>query len=287
MAGVEHGFLFHNGVYQTITPPRVTDPTQSSRVWGINDHGDLVGRWVDLNSDTHGWSIADGVYSDVDFPGNFGFSSAVAINNHGTIAGAYDTFEKGAGGPNHGLPPNHLQHGFILIPNCVGAHAESADGDRRGYQGCTQEGGYLSFDVPDATFTAALAITNHGVVAGRFDSGGANARHGFILDIDGTFTTVDEPNGPLQSIIFGLNDRHEFVGWYQVAVGQVQHGYVFSRNRFTTIDIDGAGNTLAHQIMNPVRRGHRHEGLPIVGEFRSLADNNIYGFLLTNWVHPD
>ena len=52
-----------------------------------------------------------------------------------------------------------------------------------------------------------------------------NKVHGFVLDADGQFITIDEPNVGFSTVIFGINDRGEIVGSYIDAITKRNHGF--------------------------------------------------------------
>ena len=92
-----------------------------------------------------------------------------------------------------------------------------------------------------------------------------------------TFTAVDVP-GATVTVVNGLNDRGDVVGWYRTGISgepnSVDHGFLLRYGKFTTIDVPGSqGVTVARGINN---RGD------IVGYY--LTDNPtvpLLGFLLS------
>jgi uncharacterized membrane protein len=70
-----------------------------------------------------------------------------------------------------------------------------------------QNGKYTNIDDPNAVWTDATAINNHGVVAGSYQSyqNGQLFVHGFLYQ-NGKFTTVDHPNTGAT----GLNSIHDY-----------------------------------------------------------------------------
>jgi hypothetical protein len=125
---------------------------------------------------------------------------------------------------------------------------------------------FTTFDVPNASFTAANSINPRGDIVGVF--GGSRA-HGFLLR-EGVFTKINFP-GARQTFAIGLNPQGEIVGLYEDQ-GKNGHGFLLSDGKFTTIDFPGATFTNAIGI-NP--RGD------IVGEYDD-AGGNSHGFLLSH-----
>ena len=71
----------------------------------------------------------------------------------------------------------------------------------------------------------------------------------------------------------GLNDRGQVVGGYLDADGR-NHGFLWDKGRFTTIDVPGAGGATATDINNRAQ---------IVGEYGAEPDvpTALHGFLLS------
>src|SRR5439155_19448865 len=76
---------------------------------------------------------------------------------------------------------------------------------------------FKSIDValPGVTFTAAFGINAQGDIVGRYAVGAVG--HGYLLS-DGTYTTIDDPNGIGRSQAQGITDEGEIVGYYAVPV---------------------------------------------------------------------
>jgi probable HAF family extracellular repeat protein len=56
---------------------------------GINNLGQIVGRYMDASQVQHGFLLSHGVYTTVDFPGQTG-NELYAINDRGQIVGNYN-----------------------------------------------------------------------------------------------------------------------------------------------------------------------------------------------------
>ncbi len=129
-----------------------------------------------------GFIDTNGVFTTLNYPGAYA-TSALAINNAGTVVGEYDI---GFTGP----------HAFLY-----------------------QSGMFTNIDYPGSNFTIASGINNLGVVAGYFSN--STGPHGFTYS-NGTFTQIDRPNSPNGTAVNGINDRNDLVGvWYpSVGFGQ-------------------------------------------------------------------
>jgi len=140
---------------------------------------------------------------------------------------------------------------------------------------------FKSIDValPGVTFTAALGINAQGDIVGRYAVG--TVGHGYLLS-DGTYTTIDDPNGIGRSQAQGITDEGEIVGYYAVPVPTtVDPAGAFTRSflrdpdgTFSPIDVPGANNTLAIK-MSPTGK--------VVGCFHNLSFDfltTMHGFVL-------
>ena len=88
---VEHGFLYSNGTYLTLTDPSAT--THSSYGNGtaaiaINNSGQVVGDYKDVGNNSHGFLYSNGNFIIIDDPnGQAGITSVVGINNIDQVIG--------------------------------------------------------------------------------------------------------------------------------------------------------------------------------------------------------
>lgn len=81
--GVDHGFLLSGGIFAMIDFPGAT----STDTFGINDSGQIVGRYV-MNGVTHGFILSGDTFSTIDFPGST-FTQAIGINDSGQVVGEH------------------------------------------------------------------------------------------------------------------------------------------------------------------------------------------------------
>jgi uncharacterized membrane protein len=100
---------------------------------------------------------------------------------------------------------------------------------------------YTTIDVPGAAETDANDLNTKGVIVG-FDcmtdlcANGATAQA--WVQINGTFKFL-KPPGSTQSFAYGINDANTVVGWYYDSAS-VQHGFSFSKGKYTKIDPPGS-----------------------------------------------
>lgn len=116
----------------------------------------------------------------MDYPGAE-LTTALAINNAGTVVGEYDI-------------------------NLTGPHAF-----------LYQNGSFTTIDYPGSNYTIASSINNLGIVAGYFTTT-AGALHGFIYS-NGAFTQVDRPDSPNGTAVTGINNRNDLVGTWNPSTG--------------------------------------------------------------------
>ena len=72
---------------------------------------------------------------------------------------------------------------------------------------------------------------------------------GFLLD-RGKFTTIEHPDGTLETQPLGINNRGQIVGAYDTP-GFVFRGFLLERGRYTTIDVPGSTKSIAVKDQQP------------------------------------
>jgi uncharacterized membrane protein len=187
--------------------------TDQSFPLGINDRGQIVGSYHNIQSSWHGFIYDRGQFSSFDFPvRNTDFTDAethfTGINNSGQIVGYIDAF----------LPPHNCceQHGFVF-----------------------ERGVFTQIDVPfpGVLGTLATGINDQGQIVGVYSDN--KGLHGFILD-RGEFSSLDVPFPGARDTGFngmGINNRGEIVGTYNsVTPGLYIQGFVFERGVFSHLD---------------------------------------------------
>jgi probable HAF family extracellular repeat protein len=178
-----------NGEYTFLDFPGAT-LTEAS---GINDNGQVVGDYRDVNGVFHGffWDAGQYLTIDVPFPG-VTQTAASAINGIGQIVGVYDD-NIGTG-----------RHGFLY-----------------------DNGVFTSFDFPDATRSTSLRdINDRGQIVGvGISVDGDVIVQGFLLQ-DDSFSSIEVPlsNGLINDAR-GINSRGQVVGEYE-DTGLQRHGFI-------------------------------------------------------------
>ena len=129
-----HGFLWSKGVFTTFNVPN-DDPVFGTVALGINDPGQIVGDYVDMDGNRHGFLLSQGAYTTLDVPGGV-LTVAQGINNAGVIVGLH-------------IDASGNEHGFVL-----------------------SQGAYTTINVPNSAATAVFSINAQGEIVGSYDSHG-------------------------------------------------------------------------------------------------------------------
>lgn len=209
-----------------------------TQVVGVNDTGVAVGFFVTANGANIGFWRARDRYHAVSFPtmnnAKPAFNQLLGVNNTGTAVGFYND----AKGNAHGYAYNIRSRRFKMI---------------------TLRG---------ATSLTATGINNLGTETGFYTTAGG-ATNSFVKFHHGRTVTFAFP-GASATQAFGLNDRGEVVGTYNVGTGNnaVTHGFTWMNGKFTTVDYPMASATFIN--------GVNDEG-DIVG-FYTDAKGNTDGF---------
>lgn len=217
-----HGFVLNQGVFTTVDFPGAVQ----TAVLGINDLGQLVGRFQTEEGVDHGFVLSNGAFRQIDFPGSIS-TQCHGINKKGQIVGRYFNLENPGQGGGQGL--GH-EHGFLL----------SADG-------------FTSIDFPDADTTDAWKITDSGDIVGDWSGNGAlnsGSLHGYILHA-GQYSSVDFP-GALGTAGRDINVSGQLVGvlFDKKCVSPLGHGFVRVNGSYSSFDFPGSGCTTAQGLNN-------------------------------------
>jgi hypothetical protein len=96
--------------------------------------------------------------------------------------------------------------------------------------------------------TYLRGVNDSGVVAGNYVAGGNE--NGFV-ESGGVFTSLSDPNGQ-ETIVTGINNADQVVGYYFTNGFRAVHGFVYSGGVFTDVDNPSAppGDTFATGISN-------------------------------------
>jgi probable HAF family extracellular repeat protein len=259
------GFLLDRGRYTTFDAPEAGFATLP---YGINDRGQIVGRYNDASSEQGFLRYKAGRFINIKIRGAQS-AWAVNINNRGQIVGIYSEntpLVKDPGGKRHGLllagdkltridVPGAVETGASGINDrgqVVGAYVD-AEGKFHGY--LWERGRFTTINVPGVPQTLAYDINDRGQIVGFCgddpdDPTGATGVHGFLFSC-GDFTTFDAPGVPSTQPT-GINDRGQIVGTTVASPGTPGRGFVLregAEGPFTPIDFPATGINDRGQIV--------------------------------------
>jgi len=248
-----HSFMISSqGTLTQFDPPNAS----GSSALCINDNGAIAGGVIDINGN-HGYIRAsDGTFSLIDPTGNPTQVSEVLpyqINTGGAVAGSF-------------VDSSMIHHGFlrdsngtITILDAPGAGSAANEGTELvdmnasgvivgginvgvvNGVGTTHSvirsagGNYTVFDPPQSGAHTSFAngINDNGVVVGEYRDANL-VRHGYIRNLDGTFTSFDDPDAaqlPLSATNLGtiprrINAGGAVAGLYSDTNG-VRHAFIW------------------------------------------------------------
>jgi hypothetical protein len=234
--------------------------------FGINNGGEIVGAYTDMNIVPHGFLRAvNGKITSFDAPGA-GLAdgadqgtAAYSVNNSGVIAGQFED-------------ANNVFHGFVR----------------------TRHGKFTTFDAPGAGTganqgTLAFCINPKGETAG-ISIDGSNLQHVFVRSRSGKITTIDAPGagGNFGTFLYNtftcLNPKGAITGIYGDA-NNILHGFLRAPDgKITEFDAPGGGTSIAQgtysESINPggVITGYIEDSNYVAHGFVRLSDGTFTTF---------
>ena len=128
----------------------------------------------------------------------------------------------------------------------VGYYSQSTGAGTNNY-GFVYSGSYTTIDVPLSNGTFTGGINDQGQIVGYYRDAHSNF-HGFLYS-GGSYTTIDDPNNPQDSVSVGINNKGQIVGDYiEPDPSAIGHGYLYSHGTFTTLDVPGSSANQATAI---------------------------------------
>ena len=196
------GFVDRGGKITTLVDPSagtgvLYDPLpQGTSPYAINDLGVMVGWYWDSNGAMHGFLLKGGKYTTIDYPGSEG-TYLLGISNFGEIAGEYAD----SSGIWHGFTDINGKFTTIDDPVCAGVGTSMNWMNDFGEMVGSCWDATNPFINRNGTFTpfsgqgSALPqfVNDLGEIAGVYTA--ANGLTEGFTDINGTFTTIDDPLG--------------------------------------------------------------------------------------------
>lgn len=182
------GFYSVGGVTRSVRFPTANNATPPvNQLLGVNDANQAVGFYNDAQGNAHGYvySIAGGRFQPVTVPGAASVTAA-GINNRGDVAGFF------------------------------ASSSGTTDGFLR-----TGRGHVTTLAYPGASMTQATGVNDRDEVVGNYQvgTGSSAVTHGFTWSARHGFKSVDDPNGMNSTVINGVNDAGDLVGFYTDSAG--------------------------------------------------------------------
>lgn len=190
-------------------------PVSAAYAVDINNHGDMVGWYLDSSSNHRGFTYIDGQYNELIVPGGHNVNVR-GISDNDLIVGNYQD-------------ANNVLHSFL-----------------------DDHGTFTTVVDPDAKAdtTIATGVNNSGEIVGYYTDPASGYIKGFV-DIGGTFSTIDlttftdTSGGVHNTIITGVNNAGQLVG-YTDSSGAHHDGFVLTPGiDLSTINF-GSQTTLAY-----------------------------------------
>jgi len=197
--------LMAQGTYTQIDVPNGINGTF---VQGTDSIGDLVGSYIDVDFNTHGFLFSGGVYTTIDYPGAT-YTLLTAINDVGQIVGVTNLNPPGA---------------FLYD---VATHT------------------FTPIAYPRATSTSPYGINNSGTIVGYYSYGNGGATSGFEL-IGSQYYSV-KPSNVANSSVYGISNSGEVVGGVP-SRNQAMLNFLFKHGHYYPIAIPSAPADTAYGI---------------------------------------
>jgi hypothetical protein len=203
-----------------------------TQVTGLNNRGVTVGFWSNTNMGVgmdanFGWVRVNGHFRQADFPTNDPASPVtdqlLGVNDFDIAVGFWVDGQGNNHGYEYNINTNH--YSSVVDPqNKTAALQATAINDRFDIAGnigsdgflLTRGGKFITLSAPGASSTMALGVNNFDEVVGTYTvgSGTSAVMHGYTWTPQHGFTTVDDPHGIGTTVVNGVNDHGQLVGFY-------------------------------------------------------------------------
>jgi len=267
---------------------------QSTHVYGVNNAGVMVGRYVDSAGVSHGFIKVGEKVRTLDDPNWSGtYNECEAINSHNVIVGDYINssnistsyiYQKGKQGwyfRDIG-PPNSQTAGINDSGVVTGAYVDS-HGHQYGY--VWHRNTWTRLDKHGAVWTYAVGINNKGLITVQWGDKAGNAESSlYNLNTKRYIATINVP-GALNTYAHGIDSAGDVVfNWDDSTTGLPPHGALCtncwsktSRKYYKFDDPKGTAGTTANGIND--------HGL-IVGVYLTNGGAGFEGFKATYHFGP-
>ena len=229
----------------------------STEVHGINERGDLVGRYNNLGQSDNGFIKTEDGFTSISLSADG--TDFYGINQRREIVGirfdfAEPPFGRGFLYRNGQLTNIHFPGSNDTLPyaindrgEIVGSYDVGPNFISNGF--IRNESGYKALDVPGVVYSYATGVSNTGAIVGIavFNPTGNPCCSGYLYE-DGVFRRIDFPAaGTNATYAYGVNRRGTVTGWYADQAFNA-HGYVDVEGEFTTVDYPGSTSTQIQSI---------------------------------------
>jgi probable HAF family extracellular repeat protein len=221
LEGMVHGFMFKNGTFTTLDIPPLPNPAGFvyTIITGINNHGDVVGRYVrEQEGEERSFIYSRGTFTSLEFPGSR-YTIAEGINDLGDVVGVSSQGSFLYSNGKFSLLPSP-DVGYYVSAVAVGINNK---GQIVGYYSDLDS--YQSFIYQDGEFT--MIWNSENIPRGINDHGdvtlsGVFSTNSVFLYSKGQLSALHTPGYPL--FVGGINNTGEVVGIYGSSDGR--HAYV-------------------------------------------------------------
>jgi uncharacterized membrane protein len=229
----------------------------STEAHGINERGDVVGRYWD-GQKNQGFLMTEDGFRTIDFGSED--TALYGINGREEMVGIRFDFTA----PPFGHGFSFFQGKFsgiyfpgsdITLPYAVNDSGEIVGSYELGPPNFTSrgfiksEGVYKALDFPGAAYSYPTGVSNTGAIVGiAVLNPTRNPCCSGYLYKDGVFSRIDFPGaGTTATYAYGVNRQETITGWYSDANFNA-HGFVKTAGQFTTVDYPGSTSTLIQAL---------------------------------------
>ncbi|HEX3429421.1 MAG TPA: hypothetical protein VHT03_00930 [Rhizomicrobium sp.] len=243
-----------SAVAGTWVPANPVQGSQSTTVFGINNHNVVTGSYVDSSGHTHGFVGPFDGSNYTSFDDSGGATQPRALNRRGYITG-FDTstlvpWERYPDGTlqnvtKGGSDLNELAQGINLTGDFAGNYF-NAKSISKGYIGRKAKfRSKIKIPVPNLGF-AGRAIDDAGDVGGWFYDPATGSQRGFVI-WKGKFQRIDYPGtNTLYTVVEGMSNQGRVSGQWEDSSGII-HGFIYDiligKHSYQSLDAPGASFT--------------------------------------------
>lgn len=235
------GFVDNGGTFTSVVDPNT--PTVAGAVnqlLGVNDLKEAAGFYTDASGNNQGYiyNIPTGTFTAVTIPGS---SSVTATGINNTLCAALPVLHscQSSSVTTTGINNAGVISGFYLNGTVTDGFIDN-------------NGSITTLTGPSgATTTQAFGLNNEGQVVGDYVDAAGNT-HGFVYSIaTAAYTTINDPNAtpaspgaPTMTVVNGINDLGQLVGFYLDASGNTDGMLAAIPGTIATIANPTAGSTI-------------------------------------------